>query len=345
MDERSYSMTLAAQFRRLISLLKLVDRSPGKWDVPALAGELGVSEATINRDLRLLRSVGKIRKVRKAGYVLEELCFLPTKLHPREAVALAVAAQSLESQSAAPLAQAARSGLRKVCRLQPPGVKALLGSLDQRVSVAPRAGRAPDARENLLDELTEAVLLCRTVQISYVADHTDELTTRRVDPYALHFGGSAWYVTGYCHLREAVRTFNVGRVRDLRVLEEPPFQRRDGFDLAKHLETGWRVWVEEGEHDRVRLRFQPDLADYIERTRWHPKQKTTRNPDGSVDFEVELAGLTEVTSWVLSFGSLVEVLEPPKLRARVRREAESMARQYAAGERTATPEARPRKRR
>lgn len=328
-DTTSYRLTLAAQFKRLLTILKLLDKSPGEWDVPGLAVKLNVSEATINRDIRLLRTVGKIAKQRGSGYVLEELCFIPSKLTVAEAVGLALAAQTLETQGGAALSKAAKSALHKLCGVQPEAVKAVLASLGDKVVIAPRVHYDYGARPQIMETLIEAVVNRKPVRMTYSSESSRRTATRRLDPYALHFAAGAWYVTGHCHLRKQLRTFNVSRIVELKALEGPRFDDPEDFSIGSHLERGWNVWVEDGRKDLVRLRFQRDLATYIEQTRWHPRQKTTRNRDGTVDFEVELAGTTEILPWILSFGALVEVLEPAELREQVRREAEAMTKRYA----------------
>jgi predicted DNA-binding transcriptional regulator YafY len=43
-----------------------------------------------------------------------------------------------------------------------------------------------------------------------------------------------------------------------------------------------------------------------------------------IEFQITLAGLEEVTRWILSWGSKAKVLAPPALKQRVRNEIEKM---------------------
>jgi proteasome accessory factor B len=47
--------------------------------------------------------------------------------------------------------------------------------------------------------------------------------------------------------------------------------------------------------------------------RWHQSQKNKKLKDGSLEIAFEVAGTKEIKTWILGFGSLAKVLEPPSL--------------------------------
>jgi proteasome accessory factor C len=44
-------------------------------------------------------------------------------------------------------------------------------------------------------------------------------TTRTVDPVKVHIANGQWYLQGWCHLRQAMRTFHLDRVSDVRLTD------------------------------------------------------------------------------------------------------------------------------
>lgn len=75
---------------------------------------------------------------------------------------------------------------------------------------------------NLAVELDEPALLAgvrraverqEALEIEYYSESRDELTRRRVDPWATFAQGGHWYLDGWCHLAQAQRRFRVDRVR------------------------------------------------------------------------------------------------------------------------------------
>ncbi|HZV82822.1 MAG TPA: WYL domain-containing protein, partial [Geobacteraceae bacterium] len=80
---------------------------------------------------------------------------------------------------------------------------------------------------------------------------------------------------------------------------------------------------------RVRVRFSPAIAHAIAERSWHPSQSLVRLSDGGVELSFSAGGRMEILSWVLSYGSMAELLEPVELRAELARTVVNMAALYA----------------
>lgn len=317
-------MTLEEQFARLIKTLQLIEHEPWKWDVPGLEIEFGVARATVERDIRLLRQWGTIR--RKEGYfAIKSLKFLPTSFTPSEALALVLAGSVAAERIGMPPTQAIRSALQKIDSMLTDQVDAMIRKMKKRVSVGVNLIRECSA--DVLDTISRAVSSHNPLDITYYVPGRDELTSRRVDPYGLTFRFGAWYVIGYCHLRGDVRTFGVDRIRKIKVVNTH-FKYPGDFDLEGYLEKGWSLQAD-AHPETVVLRFSKDVAGWIAGCKFHPHQKTTVQPDGSLLFEVTIAGVEEIRHWVLGFGDQVEVLKPDGLRDTVASHSKNMARTYS----------------
>lgn len=68
---------------------------------------------------------------------------------------------------------------------------------------------------------------------------------------------------------------------------------------------------------RVRVRFSPEKAGFIRRTRRHPTQQVEDLPDGSVIWQVRVPLSEDLVHFVIGYGPHALVLEPPELRERV----------------------------
>jgi predicted DNA-binding transcriptional regulator YafY len=148
-----------------------------------------------------------------------------------------------------------------------------------------------------------------------------------VDPYGLTFKIGAWYLVGYCHLREGIRTFALDRIKWLRVDQNARFRYPKDFDLSEWLSKGWQLQAG-GEPTVVAVRFIKEVAPWISGGHWHPTQQIEKEPGGSLIFRVTVSGYEEILYWVLSFGAQAEVLEPAPLRAAVVEAAQKMVAQY-----------------
>jgi predicted DNA-binding transcriptional regulator YafY len=102
------------------------------------------------------------------------------------------------------------------------------------------------------------------------------------------------------------------------------------FDAEAFMKSSFGVF--QGEPVQVRIHFDADVADYIRERTWHPSQSIKPRPDGSIDFEAEVAGTREIKYWILQWVAHAEVLSPPELREDMIAESLKLSAVYRAGE-------------
>lgn len=141
------------------------------------------------------------------------------------------------------------------------------------------------------------------------------VTERRVDPYLLWYADARLYLVGHCHLRGAVRTFLVDRIRDIEILDES-FDVDPRFDARKFTGSGMGAWT--GESHRVELWFSPAVAHLAHERRFHPSQQVEIDAHGGARVIMEVAGLPHVAAWVASFGGQIIARGPEGLVQRIR---------------------------
>ncbi|MBF3290316.1 WYL domain-containing protein, partial [Pseudomonas aeruginosa] len=81
--------------------------------------------------------------------------------------------------------------------------------------------------------LAEAAQVRARVEFRY-RDPQGAETLRQLDPYGLVYRNGCWYVSGFCHLRQALRSFRLDRLDAPRMLAER-FERPADFDTLRHL--------------------------------------------------------------------------------------------------------------
>jgi predicted DNA-binding transcriptional regulator YafY len=138
-----------------------------------------------------------------------------------------------------------------------------------------------------------------------------------VDPYHLwhQFGGL--YLAAYCHTRQAVHTFAIERIRQIAPCPET-FARPADFNLEKYLEASFGLF--RGKAVRIRLRFSPEVARYVQERQWHPSQRSAPLLTGELEVILHVAPEMDLKRWIMSYGKDVEILEPKKLRDEIRTE-------------------------
>lgn len=64
----------------------------------------------------------------------------------------------------------------------------------------------------------------------------------------------------------------------------------------------------------VKVVFDKELSDYIQRHTWHPSQKIKRLQDGRILLSMTASGKEEIKAWILSFGAKGKVVSPKPLQ-------------------------------
>jgi predicted DNA-binding transcriptional regulator YafY len=311
---------------RLITLILLLQRKPNQ-KAADLAGELGVSVRTVHRYINQLNEMGiPIYSERGPyggfslvrGYKMPPLIFTP-----QEAVAVYLGTSLVEEIWGQLYADAARGVTAKLDNVLPDEQRQEV-AWARRTLVATGMHRADHAALfPVLEQLRRAARQRRRVTMVYQSRTRARPLERDLDPYALVHRWGWWYVIGYCHLRDALRTFRVDRIQDLTLLRDT-YEVPHDFDIHEHLAQ--ETWFPP--QTRVRMRFTPQgaLEALDERAHWDTMEE---QPDGSLVVTFGAAELEWAARVALWYGPDVEVLEPQELRQRLHQWARAVSSLYA----------------
>jgi predicted DNA-binding transcriptional regulator YafY len=245
---------------------------------------------------------------------------------PDEILALAFGEDLLRTLEGTVFHDSIRSALGKIRAGLSPELLEYLSRLAESFRVGPGPHKRYARFRDTIRVLNDAVLARRTVRMRYHTGRTGTVATRSLDPYRVWYRNGALYVIGHDHRSGEIRTFAVDRIRSLDATARG-FSVPAGFDFDAYVASSFGVIAEPA--TRVRLRFARRWAtEVLERT-WHPSQQVRELPGGGVLLELEVGSTPELVSWVLSFGSGAEVLEPEQLRDAIRRQLEATLEVYA----------------
>ena len=242
---------------RVLTVLELL-QAHGQIGGAELAERLGVGRRTIRRYITVLEDLGipvMTEQGRYGGYRLVAGFKLPPMMFTEEetlAVSLGLlAARQLGLADAAP---AIASVQAKLERVMPANLKKRVrGVSDTTRVILPRG--EPSLDDRALQTLTVATEAARTVGFIYHSPERGGID-RQVDPYGLVFRQGRWYLTGFCHLREAMRSFRLDRISGVHLLAGT-FQRPPDFDAADFLSESFLSW---GRTHQVSLLLHTDRS-------------------------------------------------------------------------------------
>jgi predicted DNA-binding transcriptional regulator YafY len=300
-----------------------------------LAGEIGVTQKTIQRDVTFMQNrlgLPLVYDSLRHGYHYNQPVtdFPLLKVSVEDIVALFLARKAIEPLQGSPLETTLRDSFRRLSSSLSGEVSFQWSDLDEVFS-ARDSGVVP-ADLALFEKIARAILECSELRFDYRKIDGEDWEPRRLHPYHLTEFDGGWYVIGHDPDRKARRTFALQRIRKARPVKAR-FLRPADFSVSDHLGGSFGVWhnpADKGKRRTVRLRFRGWAARLVSERRWHPSQQLAWHGKNGEELvmTLELCSFEEIQRWILSWGTQVEVLSPPELRTTLREEAEGLARMY-----------------
>lgn len=177
-----------------------------------------------------------------------------------------------------------------------------------------------DEKEKIrISELQYAILNKHRIMFDYFNSELQK-TERVIEPLRLVFKSHAWYIAGYCRLREDIRIFRLSRVKHLQVMPEI-FEREVPSDYSFVSEDR-----EECSTPPLRLKFSPEIVHRVYDE--FQENQVTLCKDGNYYVTVQY----ELNNWtfhyLLSFGKYVEIVEPEIARIMLKERAADIVKIY-----------------
>jgi predicted DNA-binding transcriptional regulator YafY len=321
------------QLARQWQLIQRLAKSHAGVSLDELASELGCVRRTVYRDLDALMFAGfPVMSEKREGRVyyrfLDSFRLGNVPFTPDEILALAFSEDLLRTLEGTVFHESIQSALAKIRSGLGPELSDFLGRLSTSFRVLPGPHKNYARFRDVIQTLNDAVLGRKTVRMRYRTSRTGAVATRKLDPYRIWYRSGGLYVVGFDHKSGEVRTFAVDRIRALDAIEDR-FEPLADFDFDAYIGSSFGVIAEPA--SRVRIRFERRWTTYVEERTWHPSQTLERGSDGTLLLSMDVGGVADLRTWVLSFGSGAEVLEPESLRADVIRELRESLDRYRDG--------------
>jgi len=300
-----------ARLVRTLRMLRAIGRRPRGLRIAELVDELGVSRNSVYRYLDDLGLAGiALVREQRGG---EAWVRLPAEWTAQpdmaEQFALVVARQVLAGLPGSRAARRIEPRLRGLPA--PPLHVETAVPVDDGVARAVEAALAGDRR---------------LLSFAYRGLRDEDGGRRRtVEPIELRFSQRAWYLFALDVDKGELRTFKLARMADAVVHDVRC--TRSTVDAAQAHAHSVSVWSTDEVFD-VAIRIHPPHAAVAHEYPLQASQVIEHDGD-TVIIRARVAGLEEVTRWVLRWGGDARVEAPAALRARVRDEYERALRRLS----------------
>ncbi|MBC7813852.1 MAG: YafY family transcriptional regulator [Burkholderiales bacterium] len=218
---------------RLLTILELL-QSYKHMSGSEMARRLEVDVRTVRRYIVMLQDMGIPVEAERGPYGAYQLQrgykLPPLMFTDAEAVALTLGLISIRGFQFPVDVAAVEGALAKTERVMPERLYKQARGLQEAITFNVTFNVKPPTFSNIdfVTILSSAAHERRQVQMRYASWNGDE-SERAFDPYGIVFNEGFWYTSGYCHLREGLRTFRLDRIVALEPLPQS-FERPDNFD-------------------------------------------------------------------------------------------------------------------
>lgn len=179
-------------------------------------------------------------------------------------------------------------------------------------------GADPNAA-NRFSDVRDAILARRVIEVEYI-NASNRRSTRQIEPMRLEFKQSAWYLWGWCRLRQELRSFRLSRIKRVTPMLEV-FQRDPEEALRRRVEEPSPVPT-----THFVLRFDAEALYRLYDA--YDDGQITANGDGTYTVALDVNEDDWIYGYVLGFGEHVELLEPERARRELQRRARAIAGWY-----------------
>lgn len=170
--------------------------------------------------------------------------------------------------------------------------------------------------QNMFNDIKMAILNRNVISFDYF-NHQGSKVFRYVQPYKLLFKSKAWYVYGFCLLKNDYRFFKLTRIKNLNITEDKFFRKENSVIIDTKIKQEDTI--------EVILKFDKRIAYRVYDE--FPGEKII-DKDGFLFVKALLPHNNTLYSYVLSFEDCVEIIEPQEVKETMKSKIKKIQEKY-----------------
>ncbi len=325
----------------LVKLIKTIDMISGRRGVTVehISEALEVSKRSAYRLLSVVEELGFLiedikdpieNKTRKRldkefHQKIGPINLPDIKFTPSELIVLYLVKGEASGYTGSRSADNLESAFAKIGMFAPKGMADKLDKLKSLFLVDTKMAKSLLGKEEIVDQLIDAMLSNQTCYVSYHSFHDDKNKSFMIDP--LHF---------FEHQRGLYLFVNATSFSDIRILAAEriikvtpagqTYTYPDDFDPEAKLKNAFGLIYDD--LMEIEIWFSANQARYIKERIWAVNQQITDQDDGSIILKMHTSGKHELKKWILGYGADAKVLLPEEMSREIRKEIKKLSKLY-----------------
>ncbi len=298
---------------RLISIIMILNNK-GKVTAKDLSEKFEVSTKTIQRDMEIIERAGIPIVSYKGhqggysiidGYRVNKSSMTGDEVNLLKKLLMGIN-KSYENKEATTL-------INKLEVIKPE----MESSLNDRLVIDFSTWGKSEELTDTINIIDDAIKNRNPIEFDYI-NGNGEKTSRKVDPYKIIFKSLAWYVYGFCTLKNEMRVFKITRIENIKVKKEKFIYREE---LMENL-----FGEKEIEKNKITIRIPSKIKEMIKEG--FPEFELIKERDEFIIATINVPCGKWIEGIILSFGDCIEVLSPLSLRESIKEKINNMNKLY-----------------
>lgn len=287
-----------------------------------IAERFNVSLRTVYRDIRTLEEAG-IPLVGETGIgysIMDGYRLPPVMFTLEEATAFLTAEKLVEKLTDASTDESYKSAMYKIKAVLRSSEKDYLETMDNHIEVLdnpyiPKERNAHNSLQSILKSISGKHVLT----INYFANHSQENTSRNIEPVGIFYLGSNWHVLAFCQLRNDYRDFRIDRISQ--IISTPlPFKKQH-----PSLKSFLKQIAQEKELHSIVILVNKEIVKYFGEQKYYNGFVSQREVKGKIEMTFLTCSVEGFARWYMMFGDNAEIVSPDNLKQHIKKIATTIA--------------------
>lgn len=281
-----------------------------------IADRFNISLRTVYRDIRTLEEAG-IPLVGETGVgysIMDGYRLPPVMFTMEEATAFLTAEKLVEKLTDVSTDESFKSAMYKVRAVLRSAEKDHLEVMDNHIEVLDNPYITKEKNgSSSLQAILKSISNKQVLTITYFANHSQETTSRNVEPVGIFYLGSNWYLIAFCQLRNDYRNFRADRITQI-VSTPLPF-KKEHPPLKQYLK---QITKEKKELHKVLMIVDKDIVKHFGDQKYYNGYVSERLVKDKLEMTFLTCSLEGFARWYMMFGDRAEITEPQSLKATIK---------------------------
>ena len=286
-----------------------------------IAERFNISLRTVYRDIRTLEEAG-IPLVGETGIgysIMDGYRLPPVMFTLEEATAFLTAEKLVEKLTDNSTDQSYKSAMYKIKSVLRSTEKDYLEVMDENIEVLnnpyiPKERNAHNSLQTILKNISEK----KVMSINYFSNHSQENTSRNIEPVGILYYASNWHLLAFCQLRNDYRDFRIDRISQI-VSTPLPFKKQH-----PSLKTFLKQIEQEKEMHSIVMLADKEIVKHFGEQKYYNGFVSQREVKDKIEMTFLSCSIEGFARWYMMFGDRAEIVSPDSLKEVIKKIASSI---------------------